>query len=66
VHQAHHIRGAPAVHVRDVIASRQAKVGKFDNDFALTDIVVIESATVGDNEILGLDIMIKDRGVVTT
>ena len=65
-HQSSSYTGAPAVHVRDVIASRQAKIGRFDKGFAFTDIVMIESAAVGDNEILGLDIIIKDRRVVTT
>jgi hypothetical protein len=41
------IQGAPAVHVRsDGIASGQAKVRKLDNDFALTDTVMIEGVTI--------------------
>ena len=60
-----HIRRTTTIHVRrDSIPSRQSKIREFDDDLAFPDAVFIEYPAISDNEILWLDVTMKDGSVM--
>jgi len=60
-----HIWSTTTIHVRrDRITSRKTEIRELDDDFALTDTILVEGPTIGDNEILRLDVTMKHGRIV--
>lgn len=60
-----HIRSATTIHVRrDRITSGKTEIRELDDNLALTDTVLVKGPTIGNNEILRLDVTMKHGGIV--